>query len=145
MSVSLRLAVFALLANLPVAWAQAGSADLVGEVSDASAAVIAKAQVAATKVAATTETTSAGLYLFRNLRPWQLSRDGRGARLSQGNRREPDAFTGQTARLDFKLEVGSTKEAIEVHGSEQLLNTENGSPGQVIASKSVINLPRSST
>lgn len=145
MSVLRRLAVFALLASLRVAWAQAGSADLVGEVRDASAAVIGKAQVVATNlstgVAATTETTSAGLYLLRNLRPgsYRVIVEAPGFRKAIAE--SLTLLTGQTARLDFKLQVGSTEEAIEVRGSEQLLNTENGSLGQVISSKSVIDLP----
>lgn len=118
MPVSLRLAVFALLASLQVAWAKAGSADdLVGEVRDTSAAVIAKAQVAATNVstgvAVTTETTSGGVYLFRTLRPgtYRVMAEAPGFRTAIAE--SFTLLTGQTARLDFKPEVGSTEEAIE--------------------------------
>src|SRR5262245_29830602 len=145
MLVSLRLAVFALLVQLPVAWAQAGSADLVGEVRDASSAVIAKAQVAATNVstgvAVSTEATNAGSYLFRNLKPgvYRVTVEAVGFRKAIAE--SLTLVPGETGRHDFKLEVGSTEEAVEVRGSEQLLNTENGSLGQVISSKSVVDLP----
>jgi hypothetical protein len=47
----------------------------------------------------------------------------------------------QTARIDFRLNVGSVTETVEVTGGAPLLNTENATLGTVIEQKRIEDLP----
>jgi Carboxypeptidase regulatory-like domain len=47
----------------------------------------------------------------------------------------------QTARIDFRLSVGSVNETVQVEGGAPLLNTENATVGTVIEQKRIEDLP----
>jgi len=49
--------------------------------------------------------------------------------------------TGQTARVDLKLEVGTQTETVEVVGVNPILQTENAVVGEVISGSTVVALP----
>ena len=52
-----------------------------------------------------------------------------------------DLSVGQVARLDFKLNIGSRTQIVEVTGAAPLLESNTASTGQVIATKPINDLP----
>src|SRR6266850_479934 len=134
-----------LLLCTPPVWSQAGYAELTGEVRDASGAAVSKARVVVTSVStgfsSSAETTGAGIYAVHRLSPGAYGVDVQAPGFRRAVAEDLQLFTGQTARMDFALAVGSPEETIEVHAADQLLNTEKGSLGQVISSSVITDLP----
>src|SRR5215467_13139221 len=128
--------------------AQGPGASVVGEVRDPSGAIIASAKVTvrnvATNVARDTVTDNAGLFVARSLQPgsYEVSVE------SPGFKREVHSGivlqVDQEARIDFKLQLGSTTEAVTVEAAAAVTATETASTGQVIENKKVVELPLNS-
>jgi len=133
----------ALLIGAPV-WGQTLS-EIVGEVKDASGAVIPGANVTVTNTATNTSrsvvTNEAGLYAFPALvpGPYRLRVEASGFKTI--NRGDIELQVQQTARLDFTMEVGQVTETIEVAGSAQMMATENATVGTVIENRRIVELP----
>src|SRR5215467_13569691 len=47
----------------------------------------------------------------------------------------------QQARIDFAMQIGEVQQTIEVTGAAPLLQTENATLGEVVASERIVNLP----
>ena len=117
---------------------------IVGEVKDATGAVVVGATVSVTNTDtnATRSTLSneAGLYSFPGLVPGPYT-----VRLQMtGFRpvaRSLELEVQQTARIDFSLELGQVNEAVEVTAQGALLNTENATVGTVIEQRRILDLP----
>ena len=134
-----------LLAATATLRAQSAVAQLTGQVTDPSGAVVINATVTVTNVATgirlETSANGEGYYSFPVLQPGQykLSVESQGFR--------PVTQSGiilrvnQSARIDVKLEVGQTTEAITVEAPTPMINAENVSVGAVIDSKKIVEMP----
>jgi hypothetical protein len=128
-----------------IAAAQAGQAELTGNVRDGSGAGVAKATVAVTQTETgdknTTTTGAEGVYIVTNLRPglYTITVEMQGFRrfVREGVR----LSTGERIRLDVALTVGGVNEEIKVTEDASLLRTESGSLGQVIPNRRIVDLP----
>lgn len=125
--------------------AQTPTATLVGRVTDPSGASIAGARVRIRNVdtgeVRTVESLASGEYTASYLRPgwYEVTVEFPGFRALHETGRE--LKLDETARLDARLEVGTTTTAVEVTAPAPLLNTENASRGEVIAGRELTEMP----
>ncbi len=128
-----------------VALAQAGQAELTGDVRDGSGAGVAKATISVTQTETgditTTKSGKDGAYIITNLRPGLYNVTVE----TQGFRRFVQAgvrlTTGERIRLDVTLSVGGVNEEIKVTADASMLRTETSSLGQVIPNRRIVDLP----
>jgi hypothetical protein len=133
-----------LVATLPAA-AQIGGATMAGDVADQAGARVPGASVAITAVATnlsrTTVTGEEGTYLFSGLAPgvYRIVVESSGFRplIREGIR----LVTGETVRIDFRLEVGTVTEAVTVTADAPLLRSGTSGIGHVIDNRPVTQLP----
>ena len=108
------------------AYGQAISGNLVGTVIDSSSAVVANANVEATKIdtgiTTTTTTGSTGAYRFENLPvgTYRISVKSDGFKTAI---QQVDVVLNQTGTLNFTLALGATSETIEVSGVAATIDT----------------------
>jgi hypothetical protein len=134
-----------LLSASSVVLAQAGQAELTGDVRDGSGAGVAKATVTVTQTETgdVTKTTSGqnGVYTVTNLRPglYTVTVEANSFRrfVQDGVR----LMTGERIRLDVALTAGEINEEVKVTADASLLRTETGSLGQVIPNRRIVDLP----
>ncbi len=133
-----------LLIQLPV-WSQEARGTVLGRVTDQSNAVIAAAKVEAlntnTGVRSTTVTNETGDYILPFLIPgaYSVSVEAQGFRRSV---RSPiNVRVNERITIDATLQVGQSAEVVQVVGETPLLDTSTSSMGQVIDSKSILELP----
>jgi hypothetical protein len=138
----LRRLSFAIALFLPC-WAQETS-ELTGRIADASGSPVTGAAVEilqlSTDVKWDTRTNADGYYTQALLPP----SDYRVTVRLTGFKQEARNLTlevNQVARLDFKLEVGSVSETVEVTAATPLLESSNASIGQVIETQAIADLP----
>jgi len=125
--------------------AQAGKAELTGEVKDQNGAIVAKSRVivrdAASAQSYTTTVTDSGDYTLTNLRPGTytvtVEADGFKRFIRDGVR----LATGERVRVDAVLQPGAVTESVLVNQDASLLRTESGSLGQVITNKKIVDIP----
>jgi len=126
-------------------FAQAGTADLTGEVSDATGSLLAGAKLTATEiqtsVATTAVSTSGGVYVFTSLRPGLYNITAEAPGFQKLERTGITLTTGERTRLDLKLSVGNVSQSITVPGDAPLLQTETASITQSIDHTKVVQLP----
>src|SRR5262245_48891584 len=138
-----------LCAGLSLAFVVPSSAQTFGQitgmVTDTTGGVLVGATVTVTNTqtgaTVTQQVNSAGLYVFPNLLPGvfdvKVEMDGfRGA-----GRNRVELQIQQTARLDFKLEIGTLSETVEAVGTAPMLNTTDATIGTVVDSRQVVELP----
>ena len=144
---SIRTAVsfLVLLAFAALGNAQTGTTSLSGDVTDPSGAAVIGAKVTATlagNVAGrTVETDSTGHYQFQALTPgvYAVRVEATGFRSSVQERLELQVAT--VGKQDFKLELGSVAESVEVSGSAPTVNTSDATTGNPFDEKEVKELP----
>ena len=142
------LALFLLVRFLSAstASAQVDRASLTGTIRDASDALVPGATVTArnvaTQVAASAVTDAQGTYAIAGLIPGSYSVEVELAGFNKVSR-AVDLDTGQRARLDFRLTVGSLEQNVVVQASSPLVNTEQATLGTVISQPEVAKLPLS--
>lgn len=125
------------------AWAQF-SANIQGEVTDPSGAIVVGAKVTLTStvthVSATTTTSATGLYRFISLAPgaYQLT-----VATSNFVTAEQDVvlLTDQSMNLDISLKVGSAKQSITVTAETPVLNTGEIRNQQTIETQELSEVP----
>lgn len=132
---------------LPVnnVYAQAGTAELTGEVRDQAGAAISQAKVIITDVSTNqtfdAATEDGGFYVVTNLRPgiYNIAVENTGFKrfVREGVR----LTTGERVRLDVVLEPGAVNESVIVKEDAPLLRTETGSLGQVITNRKIVDIP----
>src|SRR5580698_2063095 len=140
---TIRLMFFLLLSAVAVCAAPVGS--IKGYVRDASGAVIPSAGVTLinekTGVEQKTISDSTGFYQFLDLNPG----DYRVIIAVQGFRttdvKGVVVLVDQIVGLDLKLELGNVSQAVEVSGSQELLQTENAATGTNITAEMTSSLP----
>jgi hypothetical protein len=125
--------------------AQETTATLVGNISDASGAVITNVVVRATNLATNTSRSAAtdgsGNYSIPFLPAGDYTVN---AAVSGFQTQKVERITlqiQQTARVDFKLAVGNVNESVEVSATAAVLQTENATVGTVIDANKIIDLP----
>ena len=141
----LLLAVLLVLIAPPLQ-AQQQTAQLTGQITDSSGAVIAGATVTVTNAArgikalATSDAT--GGYVVPLLPPadgYQLTVSKEG--FSAATRNGITLQVAQVAKVDIALTVGSVSQNVTVTGAPPLLDTQTSSVGQVIEKQSIASLP----
>jgi hypothetical protein len=144
------LLVFALLTSsvhisIHIASAQAGQAELTGEVRDQSGAVVPDAKITATETQSNqsylTTAGSSGVYTFTGLKPGLYTVAVDVAGFKRSIREGVQLTTGEKVRLDLQLEVGAVGETITIKSDAPLLRSESGSLGQVISNRKIVDLP----
>ncbi|MEB2364235.1 MAG: TonB-dependent receptor [Bryobacteraceae bacterium] len=123
----------------------AQSSEFTGQVTDITGAVIAGANITArhlsTGVSRSTITNEGGYYTIRllNSGPYELIAQSAG--FKSITRSGITLEIAQTARVDFRLEVGEVREQVVVNDSAPILQTESASVSQLISQQSVLDLP----
>src|SRR5208337_1432758 len=140
----LLLATFVLLADCPLAHAQAVGT-ITGTVTDPSGAVIAGAKVTATRVetgvAQFTVTTSAGAYTIPSLVVGTYKVEAAAPGFKSGTAEGITLDVAQVRAVDFKLVLAGVTALVEVNAAPPLLNTTNATLAQVVSTEQVENLP----
>src|SRR5688572_11072258 len=131
------------IAPLPSS-AQTGLATVTGLVTDNSGAAVPGVTVTATNQATNVEYTGlsneAGAYVITGvpIGTYVVRSALTGFKTVQSN---VDLSAGQTARVDFKLDVGAVEERLEVVATGAVLQTENAVVGQTMQREQVEKLP----
>src|ERR1700687_2819273 len=118
---------FSLLVLVLGAAAQVQNGQFAGTVADPSGAAIAGAKVTvtnpATNLSVTTTTNETGLYTLKELPigNYRIPAEAKGFKTASNMSVTLNA--GTTARVDFKMELGQTREVIEVSGEAAAVNT----------------------
>ncbi|HLK65227.1 MAG TPA: TonB-dependent receptor [Bryobacteraceae bacterium] len=126
-----------------LAWSQ--NASLEGVVTDPSSGVIISASVAAanrdTGLRQVVKTNGTGAYTFSSLPPgrYQITAEASGFRTAAQDNVVLEV--GQSARLDFSMELGDSRQSVIVEGSQQVLQATDGSVSTVVDRRFVENLP----
>ena len=127
-----------------VVLAQTGGT-ITGEVKDQSGALVPNATVtvtnAATNLARSTESNSAGIYSFPGLIPGRYQVKATAAGFQSAVTNDIELQVQQTARVDFALPVGQATQTLEVSANAALLTTDNATVGTVIEERRIMELP----
>jgi len=139
------VAVALLVLGSASAYAQFGSASVLGYVRDNSGAVVQNANVTlvnvATNVKETSHTDKDGKYEFDSvpIGNYQVTTEVAGF---EGARTEIfNVSTDARQRVDVSVKPGAVSQTVEVTAAAQLLDTDSSSRSQVIATREVENLP----
>lgn len=135
---------FALAVGLGPAWAQTTTSAIVGDVTDAQSAIVPQAKVSVKSVATGAQreaiTAENGSYRVYPLNPGEYE-----VTISkQGFRTQATRLTlevAQTAKLDFRLDVGQVSETVTVEGAAPVLQTQEASSGGIVTSAEVARIP----
>jgi Carboxypeptidase regulatory-like domain len=127
------------------AFAQNISGTLLGNVTDASGAVLVGAEVTIThketNQVSKTATNELGYYQAPYLKPGNYRVEVTLQGFKKGTREDVVLKVEDRLRLDFRMEVGEVTETLTVSGEVPLVESETSSLGQVIAEKSIQELP----
>jgi hypothetical protein len=139
-SILAALALFAV-----VAAAQESRGTITGRVMDSSGAVVAGAEVRATSretnTASTTRSNESGSYTIPYLLPGTYDLAATFSGFKKLDRSGIELRVNDVLTVDFKLEVGSAAETVEVKAGTPLLETANASIGQVQDTRNINELP----
>lgn len=129
---------------IPVLSAQ-NFATATGSVTDTTGASASGTKITATnldtQVARETVTDDRGSFTIPLLPPGRYKFTAQKTGFRQTVQDNITLEVNQTARLDFRLEVGQITETVEVKASGPLLDSDNSAIGQVIEQKAVAELP----
>lgn len=125
--------------------AQQESASITGQVTDASGAAVAGAQVTVRNQASGASfvslTDADGFYRAPQLRPAVYTITVTAAGFSTAVREGIEARVNDRLRVDMPLQVGAVTESVVVTGSAPLLQTEDATIGQVVDNQKIVELP----
>ncbi len=128
-----------------VAFAQVDTGTILGTVRDSSGAVVSGATVTVrnegTSFTQSTKTSSAGEYVFTPLKIGKYTVEVEDQGFKKQRRTGIVLDIQQQAVSDFTLTVGDVSTEVEVTAAVPILQTENGSVGQVINGQEVNDLP----
>jgi len=129
----------------PLLWAQKDTGTITGTVQDPSGAAIPKASItitnANTNVVFNTETDQTGAYMAPTLRPGEYLVTAESSGFKKATVPSVVLQVNEVATVNFKLEVGSTRQTVEVKETSPLLQTKSETEGAVIGSNLASNLP----
>ncbi|MBL8217655.1 MAG: TonB-dependent receptor [Bryobacterales bacterium] len=124
---------------------QTPSASITGRVTDATAAVIPGVAVTVknvdTNITQKATSNEAGDYTILFLNPGRYTLEATSAGFRTFKQAEFQLAVDQALRLDIPMEVGSTTESVTVTDTPPVLNTENGTRGQVITKEEIADIP----
>ena len=140
------LLVFTVLALLAgTVWAQGGSGELTGLVTDPHGAVVSGAEVKLTNPATgdvrTTTTSQAGIYRFAAWPVGNYSLEVAPKGFKSVKVQNVVITVGTTASTDVKLELGAATEQVTVEAGAQLVQTEDAALSQLIDRRVWENMP----
>jgi hypothetical protein len=125
--------------------AQAGRAELNGQIRESAGAIVRAAHITLTDVATnipqTTIANQDGLFGFTNLKPGFYKLTVEAAGFQRLAREGIQLTTGERIHLDLTLTVGSITEIITISEPASLLRTEQAGLGQVIDNRKIVSLP----
>jgi hypothetical protein len=125
--------------------AQVDTGTILGTIRDATGAVIPGARVTianeATSFTQTTTTSGSGNYVFTPLRIGTYSVAVEQPGFKKERKTGLELNIQQQLVVDFTLEPGEVATTVDVTGQAPILQTENGSVGQVVGRESVNDLP----
>lgn len=128
-----------------VALGQSTFGTISGTVTDTSGAVVPGVQVTLanleTGAKQGTATNSDGIYVFVNVLPGNYRIDGEKQGFKHFTRQPVVVEVHQSYRVDVTLEVGSVTQTVQVTAATPLLQPQTSSLGQVIAGRSVDEMP----
>lgn len=123
----------------------AGTATLVGNVTDSTSAIIAGVKVTVVNVdtafSTDTVTNTEGAYYVPYLAPGNYRLTIEAAGFKRHVRDGIQVRTGETPRIDVQLEVGAVTESIQVTGAPALLETETSASGLVLSGDILLKIP----
>jgi hypothetical protein len=139
------LMVWAVLSCAAVLHSQTPTAQVIGRVTDSTQAVVPGVSITLTNVGSgsqwRTETNELGYYTLALLPPGEyrieLQREGFRSVSQSGI----TLAVNQTARIDFKLEVGAVAEVLDVVAASPVVERETVALGAVVENRSIVNLP----
>ncbi len=142
---SLRNGFMATLVFVSLVTAQGVRATVVGRVTDDTGAVVPGAKITITNVG-TNDSRSvivndSGEYAVPQLAPGQYTVTAEYAGFNKVVRSGIVLETGQQARIDIALKVGTVSEEVEVSAAAPLVTTENAALGNVVDQKKIVELP----
>jgi hypothetical protein len=139
------LVFFSLLIMVVSAAAQVQNGQFTGTITDPSGAAIANAKVTAvnpaTNLSVAVNTNATGLYTLKELPPgsYKITAEAPGFRTSTNA--DVTLNAGTTARVDFRMQLGQTREIVEVTGEAAAVNTEDSKLAGTVTSTQIANLP----
>src|SRR5947208_3462414 len=139
------LVFFSLLIMVLSAAAQVTNGQFTGTITDPSGAAIANAKVTAvnpsTNLSVAGTTNATGLYTLKELPPgsYKITAEAPGFRTSSNA--DVTLNAGTTARVDFRMQLGQTREIVEVTGEAAAVNTEDSKLAGTVTSTQIANLP----
>src|SRR4051812_7106078 len=123
----------------------AGTATLLGNVTDPSGAAVAAAKISVvnpeTAAIMSTLTTAEGTYQLPYLPPGSYKVTVEALGFKRYVREGLVVRTGEVPRVDVQLEVGAVSETVQVTGSAPLLDTETATAGQVLDGDLLVKIP----
>lgn len=129
----------------PAVFAQAGQAEIVGEITDPNGAAIPNVRVVLTekKTNRRVEIISDGdgNFIFTNQKPGLYSIEFNYPGLTHLVRDNITLTTGERIRVDARLEAISLEEIVTVNQDAPILRSETSSLGQVIDNRKIVDLP----
>src|SRR5262245_28556976 len=140
------LAAAAAFLYVPLLSAQtAGTATVVGSVTDATSAIVVGAKVSivnlGTSFLSESVTNAEGAYYAPYLAPGSYRLTIEASGFKRFVREGIQVRIGETPRIDVQLEVGAVTEAVNVSGAAVLLETETAASGQVLDGDLLVKVP----
>lgn len=133
-----------LFASLPIQ-AQEYLATISGTITDPSGAVVAGAKVTAendsTHFVSTATTTGSGIYSIPFLTPGNYTVSVEDAGFRKAMKTGVVLTASERSEVDFKLQVGTTNQSIQVTAETSLIDTTDETLGQVLSQKMITDLP----
>ncbi|MEK7753205.1 MAG: TonB-dependent receptor, partial [Acidobacteriota bacterium] len=133
------------VALVPAAFGQFDTAAVLGTVRDPSGAVIPNSKVTLentrTGITETKQTDAAGNFEFLTVRIGSYRVKAEAAGFKTAVAAEFTVTVGARQRVDLKLEVGDTTQAVEIRDAAAALETESSDRGQVVSRDTIVNLP----
>lgn len=123
----------------------AQNAQMTGTITDSTGAAIPSAQVTATNtetgVSRSSVTNEAGNYLITTLFPGPYRVTASAPGFKQMRRESLTLAVEQVARIDFRMEVGETRESITVESAAVILDAATSTIGTVVENRKITELP----
>ncbi|MGD0132095.1 MAG: TonB-dependent receptor [Bryobacteraceae bacterium] len=124
---------------------QTATGSITGRVTDSSGAIVVGASVQLTSTergtVSTTASNDAGLYLFPTVQPGQYSVTVQKEGFKQAEVVKLTVNVGDQLANNFKLEVGSVKEAVTVESESSLVDTVSSAVSSVVTGAPIEDLP----
>lgn len=125
------------------AWSQ--TAQITGTITDASGGAVPNTEVTATNVATgvtrSSVTNEAGNYLITSLFPGKYDVAAAASGFKRMRRDSVTLAVEQVAKLDFRMEIGETKESVTIEATAVILDAANSTVGALVENRKITELP----